>query len=84
MKNRNVLLVIFIASLILLSCSKKDDEKTLPTNKDPLVEIRNFNMIYVEGGEFIIDLFDNLMLHIVNATNQSYPQAEFSSFVAVS
>ena len=54
MKNRNVLLVIFIASLILLSCSKKDDEKTLPTNKDPLVEIRNFNMIDVEGGEFIM------------------------------
>ena len=54
MQNRNAILLIFIASLTFLSCSKKTDEKLAASSKKPDVEIRNFNMVYVEGGAFMM------------------------------
>lgn len=54
MQNRNIFLLIFIAILSFFSCSKKNDEKLSSTNSGSIVENHDFNMIFVEGGDYIM------------------------------
>lgn len=52
MKKNKFLLLLFITIPIIFSCNKKNYENISAKNKKSASEIRVFNMIYVEGGEY--------------------------------